>query len=73
MLSTRIRKFHTIVRAAYDQSSWWLIEAARDKTTPPLSRLACLRVLVCRVRPGAAGYGLPYPQRKRLVRNSVGI
>jgi hypothetical protein len=68
MLSPRIRKFHSLVRAAYDQSSPWLTAVLKNPDVPVLSRLACLRILTCR-HPG----GLPYPQRKQAVRKELGV
>lgn len=78
MLSKRIRKFHEIVRAAHEQPSDWLVAALRDPTRnngymSPLARLACLRILVCRDHGLPAPSGLPYPQRKKAVRQAIGV
>jgi len=73
LLSTRREKFFNLVRQANEQSSDWLIAVLRDETRnngrmSVLARLACLRILVCRNRSG-----LPYPQRKKLVRAEIGV
>lgn len=50
MLSTRIRKFHNLMRQANDQSTDWLIGAVRNPGAfqSKLSTLACLRVIMAR-------------------------
>lgn len=78
MLSTRIRKFHELVRAAYVQPTDWLVAALQDKTRnnghmTALSRLACLRILTCRDHGIQSPSGLPYPQRKKAVRAALGV
>lgn len=78
MLSTRIRKFHALVRQAYEQPSDWLVAALQDKTRnnghmTTLSRLACLRILTSRDYGIKSPSGLPYPQRKKAVRAALGI
>lgn len=78
MLSNRTRKFHSLVRSAYDQPSDWLVAALKDQTRnnghmTALSRLACLRILVCRDHGLPSPSGLPYPQRKKAVRAALGV
>ncbi len=75
MLSQRIRKFHALIRAAHEQPSSWLVAVLKTPERPgnlgpmpALSRLACLRILV-----GRHPSGLPYPWKKRLVRQELGI
>ena len=65
MLSTRIRKFHELVRQANDQPSYWLRNAIREpgEYQSKLATLACLRVLVCR-----HGGGRPYQETKATVK-----
>ena len=77
-LSTRREKFYGLIRQANEQPSQWLIGALKEPTHnqglfTPLARLACLRILVCRSYgiPGASG--LPYPQRKQLLRRTLGV
>jgi len=77
-LSTRRAKFYGLVRQAHDQPSEWLLAALKDPTRNHgrfnvLSRLACLRILVCRDYGLAQLSGLPYPQRKKAVRAALGI
>ena len=79
MLSPRIQKFHRLVRAANDQPTEWLIASLKNQKVKEdgiflLSRAACLRILVCRDagienRPS----GLPYPQRRKLVRKLLRV
>lgn len=78
MLSLRRAKFYRLVREAYDQPSHWLVAALHDKSQnsghmSALSRLACLRILVCRDYGIESPSGLPYPQRKKAVRKALGI
>lgn len=78
MLSTRRAKFYGLVRQANDQPSEWLVVALKDPTRNHgrfnvLSRLACLRILVCRDYGTTQSIGLPYPQRKKVVRQVLGV
>lgn len=78
MLSTRRAKFYRLVREANDQPSDWLADVLQDKTRnnghmTAVSRLACLRILVCRDYGIKSPSGLPYPQRKGAVRKALGI
>lgn len=78
MLSTRRAKFYRLVREANDLPSHWLVAALKEKTRnnghmTALSRLACLRILVCRDHGINSPSGLPYPQRKKAVRNALNI
>ena len=73
LLSERRRKFYNLVQQANNQDSSWLIACLQDKThnngwITPLSRLACLRILACRNKSG-----LPYVNRKNIVRSEIGI
>jgi hypothetical protein len=73
LLSERRRRFYSLVRQANDQPSDWLANVLRDKTKnngamSVLARLACLRILACRNKSG-----LPYLNRKKLVRQEIGI
>lgn len=58
MLSTRIRKFHNLMRQANDQSTDWLISAARNPGAfqSKVSTLACLRVIMARTTNPARVY-----------------
>lgn len=78
VLSTRRQKFYALVREAYKQPSDWLVAALKDQThnnghMTALSRLACLRILVCRDHGLPAPSGLAYPQRKKAVRAALGV
>ena len=78
MLSTRRAKFYRLVREANDMPSDWLVAALKEQTRnnghmTVLSRLACLRILVCRDHGINSPSGLPYPQRKKAVRNALNI
>lgn len=78
MLSTRRAKFYRLVREANDQPSDCLADVLQDKTRnngrmTAVSRLACLRILVCRDYGIKSPSGLPYPQRKSAVRKALGI
>ena len=73
MLSQRIRKFHGLIRQYYDQPEGWLVQVARNRQSSLLARMACLRVLVGRTNAGQPGFGFPYPQRKRLTRQILGV
>ncbi len=71
LLSQRRERFYKLVQAAYAQTTDWLIQAMKNRQENhmrPLAQLACLRVLAFR-----DPSGLPYPQRKRLVRKKLGI
>lgn len=74
MLSERRRRFYNLVRQAHEQPSDWLIRVLKHPErpdrgpVPALARLACLRILACRNQSG-----LPYPQRKALVREELGL
>lgn len=75
LLSRRREKFYSLVRQANNQPTEWLVAACHNSMQIPLlSRLACLRILVCR------NYGLddkfigqPYQAKKRIVRLILGI
>ena len=78
MLSGRRAKFYRLVREANYLPSDWLVAAVKEQTRnnghmTVLSRLACLRILVCRDHGIPSPSGLPYPQRKRAVRKALGI
>lgn len=78
LLSKRRAKFYGLVRQANEQPSEWLVEVLKDPTRNhghfnALSRLACLRILVCRDYGTTQSIGLPYPQRKKVVRQALGI
>lgn len=78
VLSERRRKFYSLIRQANDQPSGWLVASLKDPTRnggfmTALSRLACLRILVCRDHGIPSPSGLPYPQRKKAVRVALGI
>ena len=78
MLSRRRAKFYRLVREANDLPSHWLVAALKEKTRnhghmTALSRLACLRILVCRDYGINSPSGLPYPQRKKAVREAIKI
>jgi predicted DNA-binding ribbon-helix-helix protein len=78
MLSTRRAQFYRLVREANDLPSDWLVAALKEQTRnighmTALSRLACLRILVCRDHGIPSPSGLPYPQRKKAVRKALGI
>lgn len=70
MLSTRIRKFHSLIRAANEQPSEWLVANLRDyrpeRDVTRLSMLACLRVLA-----GRSGSGRPHRERMQAVKAQV--
>ncbi len=77
-LSDRRARFYRLVRQAHEQSSEWLVAVLQDRTRNHgrfnvLSRLACLRILVCRDHGIKSPSGLPYPQRKKAVRAVLGI
>lgn len=78
VLSERRRKFYALVRDAYAQPTGWLVAVLQDKTRngghmTALSRLACLRILVCREYGIKSPSGLPYPQAKKAVRAVLGV
>jgi len=68
LLSTRRQKFYSIIRAANDQTTDWLMACLVNPGDfmSPLAKLACLRVLACR-----EASGLPYPQRKKAVKAKI--
>jgi predicted DNA-binding ribbon-helix-helix protein len=73
VLSERRRRFYSLVRQAHYQPTSWLIAVLQDKSRnngwmSALARLACLRILASRNMSGQ-----PYPQRKKLVRQEIGI
>jgi hypothetical protein len=71
----RRKTFYALVHAASKESSEDLhaiLHHFGDRMTV-LHRLACLRVLVWRDHGIKRPSGLPYPQRKRAVRNTLGI
>lgn len=71
MLSKRIRQFHSLIRAANDQSTEWLIANVKDyrsnNDVTRLSILACLRVIAGRTDKS----GLPYRERMRAVKSRL--
>jgi hypothetical protein len=78
MLSRRRAKFYRLVREANDLPSDWLVAAMKEQTRnighmTALSRLACLRILVCRDYGINSPSGLPYPQRKKAVREAIKV
>ncbi|TRZ68235.1 MAG: hypothetical protein D4S02_04050 [Rhodocyclaceae bacterium] len=78
LLSNRRAKFYRLVREANDRPSDWLLAVLNDPSRNQggfdvLSRLACLRILVCRDYGMTGITGLPYPQRKKAVRAALGI
>lgn len=73
LLSRRQEKFYSLVRQANEQSTSWLIAVLQDKSRnnghmSTLARLACLRILACRNQSGRT-----YVERKRMVRQEIGI
>jgi hypothetical protein len=67
-----------LVREANDLPSDWLVAALKELTRnnghmTALSRLACLRILVCRDYGINSPSGLPYPQRKKAVREVIKV
>lgn len=78
VLSARRARFYRLVREANEHSSEWLLAVLKDPSRNNgrfniLSRLACLRILVCRDYGLTQNTGLPYPQRKKAVRAALGI
>ena len=78
MLSQRRAKFYRLVREANDLPSHWLVAALKEQTRnngymTALSRLAFLRILVCRDYGIDSPSGLPYPQRKKAVREAIKV
>ena len=79
MFHTRMAKFVRLCHQAYYMPSERLVEIAKDKErngggpTNTLARLASLRILVGRDHGIKSPSGLPYPQRKKAVRQALGI
>ena len=73
MLSTRIYRFHRLIRAANDQPTKWLIANVRnyrpERDVSKLSLLACLRIICARTNSS----GLPYRERMRQTRQQFGL
>ena len=73
LLSPRRETFYRLVREAYKENSSNLHTIVIDKKRSILVRLACLRILTSRDYGLDGLSGLPYPQRKKAVRQSIGI
>lgn len=69
-LSPRIKKFHSLIRAANDSKTEWLIANLRDyrpeRDVTRLSMLACLRVIASRM-----GSGRPHRERMQAAKAFV--
>ena len=77
LLSQRRARFYALIRSADKESSLFLVQVLERhrQGMSGLQRLAILRVLVCR-NYGLSerdGIGWPYPQRKRRVRQILGL
>jgi len=77
MLTTRLARFCRLCHQAYYMESDQLIAILKDKSRDggdPISilvRLACLRILIGRDYGIKSPSGLPYPQRKKAVRQAL--
>ncbi len=77
LLSQRRARFYALIRSADKESSLFLARTLErhQQAMSALQRLAILRVLVCRDYGLSErdGIGWPYPQRKRRVRQILGV
>lgn len=77
MIKTRLARFCRMCHEAYYMESEQLIAILKDKardggdSQSTLKRLACLRILVCRDYGIESPSVLPYPQRKKAVRQAL--
>ena len=68
MVSKRRQQFFRLIRQAYYIPSPVLVRNLHDLRFSAVARLACLRILVCRMDSGR-----PYIERKNTLRQLLGV